>query len=189
MNLGQLTNGLGGMMAQTAGPIISNLWFPPNERTTATSISSLSAPMGVALSFIIGPLVVPNHSLNADQQNTNISLIDTRNAQLMKAKSAMKLKIQYLMYGELGLAILVLLIAFIYFPDKPKLPPSHSASLPKLTFFVSFKQLLKKKYFWLLLIVGSSVTGVYSGWGAVLAVNFIDNGLELTQVRNILLLI
>ena len=38
------------------------------------------------------------------------------------------------------------------------------------------------KEFWLLMIIASSVTGVYSGWSAVLALNFQDNGLPLTQV-------
>ena len=43
-----------------AAPLVSAAWFPPEQRTTATAISSLACYSGTALSFLIGPLLVPD---------------------------------------------------------------------------------------------------------------------------------
>ena len=190
MNVGQIMNGLGGMLAQAAGPFISGTWFPPEERTTATAISSLSCPFGIALSYVIGPAIVPELPLKVkdvifkDSNNSSdTKQLDVENTR-KEATSVIKLEILHLMYGEFSIAAILLFIAMVYFPDKPKLPPSISASLPKLKFGKGFQDLIKKRNFWLILIVASSVTGTYSGWCAVLTVNLKDHGLNITQVRH-----
>jgi len=35
------------------------VWFPDGERAIATSLSSMSNLLGIALSFIISPVIVP----------------------------------------------------------------------------------------------------------------------------------
>lgn len=68
IHIGQILNGLAGPVAMAAAPVLSSTWFPPNQRTTATSIMTASNYFGVAVSFILGPLIVPDkhtHTPNA----------------------------------------------------------------------------------------------------------------------------
>lgn len=171
-------NGLGGMLAQTAGPIVSNTWFPPEERIRATAIASLSSSLGLATSYIVGPLIVSD--LSNVTFNGKFSTTETN-------REIMKKEIRFLLILELGMAMLIFIAATAYFPNKPKIPPSLSASLPKSNFFSSFRILFFNKNFVVILTVAASVTGIYSGWSAVLALNFQDHGLPLSQVCCIVL--
>lgn len=188
MNTAQILNGFGGVLAQAAGPVISNTWFPPNERARATAIATLTAQLGLALSYIIGPLVVedlPVVLAAANQLNapSNFSQNDVANKNI----DIMVDEISFFMFSELGFALLLLVVATVYFPNKPDLPPSASASLPKIDFMGGFYKLMYQKHFWLILIITSSVTGIYSGWGAVLYVNLKDSLLDITQVSIVFL--
>ena len=58
IHCGQFITGIGGPIAMAAAPLVSAAWFPPEQRTTATAISSLACYSGTALSFLIGPLLV-----------------------------------------------------------------------------------------------------------------------------------
>ena len=51
---GQLLNGLGGTVAMAGPPVMSSVWFPVHQRTTATGFSSAMNNLGVAVAFIIG---------------------------------------------------------------------------------------------------------------------------------------
>jgi len=168
MNSGQILNGLGGMLAQAAGPFVSNTWFPPEERTTATALATLTSQLGLALSYIIGPLIVEE----ASPLTIDPNLI-----------TAMQHQLSSLMYMELGVTSAILLMSLGYFPNKPKQPPSNSASFPKLDFRGGFKKLVQEKDFWLILVIAASSAGIYSGWTAVLFVNLKDHQLDITQVR------
>ncbi|XP_065655674.1 solute carrier family 49 member 4 homolog isoform X1 [Hydra vulgaris] len=173
LNTGQIFNGLGGMLAQAAAPFLSSTWFPAKQRTTATAIASLSCPLGIAISHLIGPAFVPdliikNESNPFDEQNTASRLI-------------MRTRIEYLMYLEFALSALLLFASIFCFRNKPPYPPSNSASFEKIKFKIGLVRLIKIKDFWLIMAVASSVTGVYSGWGAMLAVNLRGNGLDISQ--------
>jgi len=41
-------------------PKVAALWFPMEERATATALASLSNQLGIAIGFLIGPALVPN---------------------------------------------------------------------------------------------------------------------------------
>ena len=58
MGAGQLLNGLAGPVAQAAPTLLSSTWFPPEQRTSSTAVAALCGSLGVAISFVIGPLVV-----------------------------------------------------------------------------------------------------------------------------------
>lgn len=73
MTAGQLLNGLAGPVTQAAPPLLSSAWFPLNERTTATAITSLCGSLGVALSFVIGPKMVGEVHLDSFQTNSEFS--------------------------------------------------------------------------------------------------------------------
>ena len=60
IHIGQFLNGLGGPIAMGGPPLISATWFPVHQRTTATALMVVIAGFGLALSFIIAPLIVPD---------------------------------------------------------------------------------------------------------------------------------
>jgi len=41
-----------------APPLLASNWFPPTERTTATSIGSLANQLGIAISFLLSTSMV-----------------------------------------------------------------------------------------------------------------------------------
>lgn len=50
-------NGLAGPIAMGAPPALSSEWFPPEQRTTATAIATVSNTLGLAVSFLLGTLL------------------------------------------------------------------------------------------------------------------------------------
>jgi len=82
------------------------------------------------------------------------------------------------MYIEFGLVALLSLCVLVYFPAKPPKPPSFSASKKKVDYIEGGKRLMKNCQFWNLNILYGSTTGVFSGWGGVLAVNLLSFNLK-----------
>ncbi len=58
MNAGAVLIGLSAPGINSAPPLISAVWFPQYQRTTSTALMASSAYLGVAGSFLIGPLIV-----------------------------------------------------------------------------------------------------------------------------------
>ena len=56
-HLGAFINGIGGPILMSAPIQISATWFPPQERTRATSISQMFNAVGVGVSFFLGTLI------------------------------------------------------------------------------------------------------------------------------------
>ncbi|KAJ8298210.1 hypothetical protein KUTeg_024741 [Tegillarca granosa] len=54
VNIGQFLNGLAGPVCMGVPPVLSAIWFPANERTTATAFSFEWNSFGVAIQFILG---------------------------------------------------------------------------------------------------------------------------------------
>ena len=66
MGAGQLLNGLAGPVTQAAPTLVSSTWFPSEQRTTSTAVAALCGSLGVAISFLIGPLVVKDIKCELD---------------------------------------------------------------------------------------------------------------------------
>ena len=82
------------------------------------------------------------------------------------------------MYMELGVTFLTMMCILIYFPEKPKLPPSVTAAVGRLEFKVGAKSLLKNGQFWLLVFIYGVGTGIYGGWCSVLDLNVSQFGIS-----------
>lgn len=54
INIGQALNGAAGPVVMAAPPVLSSIWFPQNQRFTATAITSLAAVFGSTISPLIG---------------------------------------------------------------------------------------------------------------------------------------
>lgn len=174
----QFITGIGGPIAMAAAPMVSAAWFPPEQRTTATAISSLACYSGTALSFVIGPLLVPdvlNYASKVELDNATvkgeISFIKLRNVFNETERLRFKGNIMNLMYIEFAITVVTMLCVIIHFPDKPKLPPSVTAAIGRLEFKVGAKSLLKNAQFWLLVFIYGIGTGVYGGWCSILDLN------------------
>lgn len=59
-HVGQILNGLAGPVGMSIGPSLSAAWFPVNQRVTATAVAGVANYVGVALSFLVGPMMVPD---------------------------------------------------------------------------------------------------------------------------------
>ena len=51
IHAGQIFNGIAGCVLSAAPPFLSNMWFPPHERITATGIATLLTYMGKTAGF------------------------------------------------------------------------------------------------------------------------------------------
>ncbi|XP_046553133.1 solute carrier family 49 member 4-like [Haliotis rubra] len=152
MHLGQLCNGLASPVSTAAPPVLSSLWFPPHERTTATALAAMSKFVALAGSFIVDP---PVTELRAD--------------------------IMHLMYSEAGVAVLLTLIVLLYFPRRPPLPPSASAAIRREGFLQGLKDLRHHPSFWLLSCLYMISGGSSAAWVGTLSLNLKPTGVTQKQ--------
>ncbi|XP_076222861.1 choline/ethanolamine transporter FLVCR2 isoform X3 [Nomia melanderi] len=114
---------------------IAAQWFDANEVSTATSLIIFGNQMGIALSFLLTPIIVKNRE-SLDDIGRDLSFL-------------------------FWIVAIILSIAFILvvilFEDDPKLPPTKTRALQKISqmsddegFKGPFKRLVKNKYFVLL---------------------------------------
>ena len=57
---GQIINALCGPAVMSTVSLLSSLWFPQNERVSATMIAWISNGAGFAIGFLIGPILAPS---------------------------------------------------------------------------------------------------------------------------------
>lgn len=171
MHVGQALNGLAGPVAMAGPPAVSAVWFPPDQRTRATAVGSLFGMVGSAVGFIIGPLLVPDVSLNKtasnssnyfnsyhltqssvhlNMSNQSVTLQSTGHYDVMfpfvsetDEQRIIKEKkaIKVFMYIEAGWSVGLFLIILAYFPKKPPFPPCASATIQREDFLAGIKQL------------------------------------------------
>ena len=82
MGAGQLLNGLAGPVTQAAPTLVSSTWFPSEQRTTATAVAALCGSLGIAISFMIGPLVVKDIKYELDSMRPDMGNL-TKNMRLV----------------------------------------------------------------------------------------------------------
>ena len=99
-HLGQILNAACGPLVMAPVSQLSCLWFPPHERTRATTIAIFANNFGSAVGFAISPLIVASPS-----------------------------DCPRLLYFHMGLAFVACVMALIYFPAQPPSPPSAAAEL------------------------------------------------------------
>ncbi|KAN0015746.1 hypothetical protein ACTFIU_005693 [Dictyostelium citrinum] len=175
--IGQVLNAAAGPIVMILPTKLSAVWFAPQERTLSTAIATLSNFIGSAIGFLLA-----------------LVCTDDRNLKI-------------LLYGEAAFAVVLLAVILIYFPEKPKTPPSATSffsdiqsSNKKLidssvvykeqkTLFESWRDLfiqsgdfLTEPSAALLCIACSLCSGVYAGWGAVF-VEIVQDDYNQTQAK------
>jgi hypothetical protein len=97
--LAQSLNSVCGPIGYAAVPLLSSLWFPPKERTTATAVTTLASWVGSVIGYSTGFYI--NHPW----------------------------QLPYLVYAQTGFSFVIAVCIIIYFPDRPPTPPSTSAGV------------------------------------------------------------
>lgn len=162
---GQALSGITAPIPLSGGVLLSATWFPSNQRTTSTAIVMAGSFMGVALSFIIGPMFVDDiGSVHFSQVNSTEREFYFR-------------QIRNLFLVETGLMGLLFLAVIVYYPARPPQLPSRSSGTARMGIKSGFSQLLRNRNFVLLALLYGASCGVYSGWSAVLDQNLEEFGL------------
>ena len=170
IGFGQLFNGLASSVTGAIPAPVSEVWFPFNERTTATALVALAAGLGSSTSFIIGPLAVSMPAMNGSQILLNEINIPSIREQ-----------IQHLNYAMFAVTVALLLLCCVYFPDKPPTPPSVTAASQRYDFKRGILALIRRRSMWVLAIVYGVGIGSYASWASVL--DIIVNPLGITQTE------
>ncbi|XP_054652903.1 feline leukemia virus subgroup C receptor-related protein 2 isoform X2 [Dunckerocampus dactyliophorus] len=115
---------------------LASLWFGQHEVSTACSIGVLGNQMGIAIGFLIPPILVPN--------------VDDMN------ELAHHIKIMF--YISAGLATIIFILVVIVFQEKPELPPTQAQAQARCitpeqySYLASIWRLLRNKPFMLLVV-------------------------------------
>ena len=125
-HLGSILTGISGPVAMSAPITISALWFPPNERTRATSIGQMFNALGVGVSYLLGSTIVSREEGEEDRDAEQDIMI------LLTVYSAV--------------STVILIAVLLYYPSKPPLPPSNTAAEQRMDLTSGWVDLIKNKY-------------------------------------------
>ncbi|KAM6912391.1 choline/ethanolamine transporter flvcr2a isoform 2-T2 [Xenentodon cancila] len=115
---------------------LASLWFGQQEVSTACSIGVLGNQLGIAIGFLVPPILVPN--------------VDDVNE--------LAYHIRLMFYISAGLATVIFILVAIVFQEKPEIPPTQSQAQARnscpdeYSYMASIKRLLRNKPFMLLVI-------------------------------------
>ncbi|KAG7331613.1 hypothetical protein KOW79_005582 [Hemibagrus wyckioides] len=149
---------------------IASVWFGPKEVSTACATAVLGNQLGVAIGFLLPPVLVPNTPEDKEQMGHNISIM---------------------FYGTAAVSTLLFILTIFVIQDRPPLPPSKAqAVLPTgLAEDYSYKQsiinLFRSKPFILLLLSYGIMTGSFYSVSTLLnqMIIFYYEGEELNAGR------
>lgn len=126
------------------------LWFPEDQRNTATAIANVANALGRAVGFFLGPGIV--HAAN---------------------------DLPTLLVIEIGLSALPFLCVLVYYPALPSVLPSRGAKeeLHRIVdrqgsslkmMWVEIRSLLRNRNYLFVAVAGAIQMAVYGGWSGVL---------------------
>uniref|UniRef100_A0A672PTU0 Feline leukemia virus subgroup C receptor-related protein 1-like n=1 Tax=Sinocyclocheilus grahami TaxID=75366 RepID=A0A672PTU0_SINGR len=125
---------------------IASVWFGPREVSTACAAAVLGNQLGVAIGFLLPPVLVPNTADNKELMGHNISIM---------------------FYGTAGISTLLFFLTVFVIKDRPALPPSKAQAVlstgpaEDYSYKKSIINLFKNKPFILLLISYGIMTGSF----------------------------
>ncbi|XP_029350063.1 choline/ethanolamine transporter flvcr2a isoform X1 [Echeneis naucrates] len=134
--LGQFVCSVGTVFILGIPSRLASLWFGQQEVSTACSIGVLGNQMGIAIGFLVPPILVPN--------------VDDMN------ELAHHIRIMF--YISAGVATLIFVLVVIVFQEKPEIPPTQaqvqarSISPDEYSYMASILRLLRNKPFMLLVV-------------------------------------
>uniref|UniRef100_A0A1B6E568 Choline/ethanolamine transporter FLVCR1 n=1 Tax=Clastoptera arizonana TaxID=38151 RepID=A0A1B6E568_9HEMI len=141
--IGQVLAGISQLFVLNVPSALAALWFGPEEVSSACSIGVFGNQLGVALGFLLPPIIVKNSS-NQDVIGNGLKT---------------------LFYSVAGVTTVILLSIVIFFQSAPDLPPSPAQAVQRASdskgFVYSIKQLALNPGYRLLLVSYGINVGVY----------------------------
>ena len=173
-----ILNGIAGVTIMAAPPLISSLWFPQNERTTATSINQAGNMLGNGLSMLIGPALVMVNETNSND-TSKFDYLSNFGIQLIKIpfnrdKEDIKHDINTYMYVDAAIAAILFTLFCIYYPSRPEFAPTATSVISRTTFSTGIKNLVTNKDVLLVCFAYSLSQGIMGAWMSVIVFNLRD---------------
>ncbi|XP_061094178.1 heme transporter FLVCR2 isoform X2 [Conger conger] len=137
---------------------LASLWFGPQEVSTACSIGVLGNQLGIAIGFLVPPILVPN----------------------VEDKEQLARHISIMFYMTAGVATLIFILVVIVFQERPKIPPTQaqvvSRNIPpeQYSYMASIMRLLRNIPFILLIITYGLNVGCFYAVSTLLNRMIID---------------
>ncbi|XP_054469874.1 feline leukemia virus subgroup C receptor-related protein 2 [Anoplopoma fimbria] len=126
---------------------LASLWFGEQEVSTACSIAVLGTQLGIAIGFLLPPILVPN----------------------VEDVEELEYHIRIMFYISAGVATFIFILVVIVFQEKPEIPPTQAQAQARnippdgYSYKASFLGLMCNKPFMLLLVsYGLNVGSFYS---------------------------
>ncbi|XP_077395108.1 choline/ethanolamine transporter flvcr2a isoform X7 [Festucalex cinctus] len=134
--LGQFASSLAQVFILGMPSRLASVWFGADEVSTACSIGVFGNQMGIAIGFLIPPILVPN--------------VDD------VEELAHHIKIMF--YISAGVATIIFILVVIVFQEKPELPPTQAQAQARCippesySYLASIQRLVRNKPFMLLVV-------------------------------------
>ena len=160
-----ILNGCSNIVVGSAPLAISAVWFPPEERVTATTIAQVFNGLGTGMSFLLASQIV--RPIDDMIPNLNSTVPD-------EELHALERDIQWYMYSNAIPAAVLFILIIAYFPSAPAKPPSVSSYQARLDFMTGFKEVMKSPAAWLIAIGCSIPQGIVVAWTAMMVVNLTE---------------
>eukprot|EP00094_Tigriopus_californicus_P004238 TCALIF_04084-PA protein Name:"Similar to dirc2 Disrupted in renal carcinoma protein 2 homolog (Xenopus laevis)" AED:0.03 eAED:0.03 QI:0/0/0/1/1/1/2/0/472 len=175
-----ILNGISGVTVMSAPPVISALWFPPNERAFATAVAQVGNQLGSGVAYLLGPYMVPDTGIP-----TNETLLMSP---LTIDKRMIQRDIEWYMIVTATIFVAILVLVVLYFPSQPSIPPSPSAEVPRTNYKSGLISIAQNPNMWLCMLAYAIPGGVNSGWAAVMTINFAPVGIDEAETGSIALI-
>ena len=179
-------DGIAGVTIMAAPPLISSLWFPINERTTATSINQAGNMLGNGLSMLIGPALVMLNDTNTNDTSF-LNFYETFGIQSTvlpsnRDKEDIKDDIDDYMIIDAGAAAAIFFLIAAYFPSKPPLAPTLTSVIVRTDFTNGLKKLVCDKDILLTCFAYSLSQGIMGSWMGVMVFNLRPLGISDQEI-------
>ncbi|XP_057331206.1 solute carrier family 49 member 4 homolog [Microplitis mediator] len=190
-HMAAIINGLSGVIIGPATALVSAVWFPTGERTTATGISSASSQIGMALSYILGPALVGLSKNNNSPLSSRSSIPSLRTVQItgpslnftddnnnssrLSGISVYQINLQdqimSLMRIEFVIQCMVLIGILACFPKQSQISNTN-IQVSTLGLSESLIKITRNKNMWFLCLSAALTQGMTSPWLAMITMAF-----------------
>ncbi|XP_075232229.1 solute carrier family 49 member 4 homolog [Lycorma delicatula] len=169
-HIGAFLNAIAGVIFGPSVVLLSSSWFPVNQRASATGAGTAMAALGVAGSYLLGPLLI------------SLPVPDYPDKYY---RYRLRQEIKMLMILDFAIHFLLLIIIIICFPANPPAPPSHSSCL-SLGYKKSFKKSVQEKInIWLLGFAAAFCSGMTGPWISQLTILFSQYGFTAVETTRL----
>jgi FLVCR family MFS transporter len=153
-----------GTVETLSPPVLSAIWFPVNERTTATALMATANTLGTCVGFLTAFIVPPALANDCSYASLPANCSDpppppahalaASNVQIENALTTVY-------YAYFAVCAVTLCFVLFRFPDRPPVAPAASSALARdVNLLAGLRALAKNFKFWLAVFCMSVPLGV-----------------------------